>query len=210
MVRGSSAVAASVWIATTALLVALLLGSPLHAAPKHASPKPTSVVLLIDHSGSMQGEKLDATKDAVLAALDSLDSRGRLSLVVFDTDVKIVFTEVARSQRSWVKKTVSQLQAGGGTNIKPGLEKAFEILKGLTKRKHVILLSDGEAPSDGLAELADEMAKTDITISAIGVHGSDRNLLATITDHGGGRLYMVEDLKSLPKVFAKELAEATR
>lgn len=208
MVRGNNV--ALVGRAALVMLVLASLTDTLDAAPKRQKHKPVSVVLVIDRSGSMQGAKLDATKEAVLAALDTLNPRDRLSLVVFDSDVKIVFAEVARNQRSWVKKTVEQLKAGGGTNIKPGLEKAFEILKPSSKRKHVILLSDGEAPEDGLAELTEQMASSDITISAIGVEGADRNLLAMITDGGKGRLYLVEDPKSLARLFAKELVEASR
>ena len=57
-----------------------------------------------------------------------------------------------------ISNDISRLQSGGGTNIFPGLKEAFEILQGINaKVKHVILLSDGEAPTDGIAELVQDM-----------------------------------------------------
>ena len=101
---------------------------------------------------------------------------------------------------------MARLTSGGGTAVLPGLRSAFELLRTSKRRtKHVILCSDGEAPSDGIAELVKEMRDAHITISTIGVQGADRDLLSTIADQGGGRLYLVEKLEALSKVFAKEV-----
>jgi hypothetical protein len=110
-----------------------------------------------------------------------------------------------------ISNDISRLQSGGGTNIYPGLKEAFEILQGTNaKVKHVILLSDGEAPTDGLAELVGDMRSARITVSAVGVQGADRNMLSMIADTGEGRLYMVEDIGALPKIFMKETQEAQK
>ena len=88
----------------------------------------------------------------------------------------------------------------------PALQAAEKVLHdSKLATKHVILFTDGESPSDGVAELAKTMHKEKITITAIGVQGADRNLLSAIADAGNGRLYMVEDIGSLPKIFLKEI-----
>ena len=66
---------------------------------------------------------------------------------------------------------------------------------------------EGEAPEDGLAELVKAMADAKITASAIGVEGADRNLLAVIAEGGAGRLYLVDGLLTLPKLFGSELRD---
>src|SRR5512144_3144114 len=110
-----------------------------------------------------------------------------------------------------ISNDISRLQSGGGTNIYPGLKEAYEILQGINaKVKHVILLSDGEAPTDGLVELIQDMRSARITVSSVGVQGADRNLRSMISDAGEGRLYMVEDLGALPKIFMKETQEAQK
>ena len=78
------------------------------------------------------------------------------------------------------------------------------------KVKHVILLSDGEAPYDGLVELVQDMRSARITVSVVGVTGADRNLLSMIADNGDGRLYMTDDIGALPRIFMKETTEAQK
>jgi len=110
-----------------------------------------------------------------------------------------------------ISNDIARLQSGGGTNIFPGLKEAFEVLQGINaKVKHVILMTDGEAPSDGIAELVQDMRASRITVSCVGVQGADRSLLSMIADGGDGRLYMVEDIGALPKIFMKETQEAQK
>ena len=54
------------------------------------------------------------------------------------------------------------------------------------------------------------MRVSGITVSTVGVAGADRNFLAMIADAGDGRLYLVDDVAALPKIFAKEVAAAMR
>src|SRR6185436_5762491 len=68
----------------------------------------------------------------------------------------------------------------------------------------------GEAPHDGIMELVSDMRASRITVSAVGVQGADRGLLSMIADAGEGRLYMVEDIGALPKIFMKETQEAQK
>ena len=76
--------------------------------------------------------------------------------------------------------------------------------------KHVIVLSDGNAPYDGLGELADDMRAARITVSAVGIGDADKNLLQLLSERGDGRLYMTDDLASLPRIFMKETTEAQK
>jgi uncharacterized protein with von Willebrand factor type A (vWA) domain len=124
---------------------------------------------------------------------------------VFDTAPRLVFAGVTRTQRPQLNKLVDAVTADGGTDVKPALATAFALLMfSPHKTKHVIVLTDGEAPFDGIVELLEDMRKLKITVSAVGIAGADRNLLSQIADHGAGRLYMVEDLGALPKIFIKE------
>ena len=70
--------------------------------------------------------------------------------------------------------------------------------------KHVILLSDGQAPYDGIYQLADEMRASGITVSAVGIGDADRNLLKLVAEHGEGRLYFTDNVFELPRIFMQE------
>jgi Mg-chelatase subunit ChlD len=178
------------------------------AAPK-VKPQPNGLVLLIDRSGSMQGPKLDAAKAAVLAAFDAVGAADRVAVITFDSEAKLHVP--LTSDRKSFKAAVDKIDAGGGTNIYPALKLAFDTLKPQKlAHRHVILFTDGEAPTDGIPELVSDMRASGITLSAVGVQGADRNLLVMIADAGNGRVYMIDDIAALPKVFAKEVAAAMR
>ncbi len=170
-----------------------------------------AVVLVIDRSGSMQGPKLEAAKESARATAEVLSPNDYIAVVAFDSEAQIYVHPTRAQNKMRISNDIARLQSGGGTNIFPGLKDAFEILQGINaKVKHVILMTDGEAPSDGIAELVQDMRASRITVSCVGVQGADRNMLSMIADAGDGRLYMVEDIGSLPKIFMKETQEAQK
>jgi Ca-activated chloride channel homolog len=170
-----------------------------------------ALVLVIDRSGSMQGPKLEAAKESARVTAEVLSPNDIIAVVAFDSESAVYVRPQRASNRMRISAEISRLQSGGGTNIFPGLREASEILQGINaKVKHIILLSDGEAPADGLVDLVSDMRAARITVSAVGVDGADRNLLSMITDAGDGRLYMVDDIGALPKIFMKETMEAQK
>jgi Ca-activated chloride channel homolog len=170
-----------------------------------------ALVLVIDRSGSMQGPKLEAAKESARVTTEVLSPNDFISVVAFDSEAQVFVRPQRAGNRMRISAEISRLTAGGGTNIFPGLKEAYEILQGINaKVKHVILMTDGEAPHDGIAELVGDMRASRITVSSVGVQGADRNLLSIIADAGEGRLYMVEDIGALPKIFMKETQEAQK
>ena len=71
-------------------------------------------------------------------------------------------------------------------------------------------LAAADLNADGLADLVQEMRQARITVSCVGVQGADRNMLQMISEAGDGRLYMVEDIGALPRIFMKETQEAQK
>jgi Mg-chelatase subunit ChlD len=170
-----------------------------------------ALVIVMDRSGSMQGPKLEAAKESARVTAEVLSPQDIIAVVAFDSEAQVFVRPTPARQRMRISNEIARLQSGGGTNIFPGLKEAFELLQTINaKVKHVILLSDGEAPTDGLAELVQDMRASRITVSAVGVQGADRNMLDMIASNGDGRLYMVEDIGSLPKIFMKETQEAQK
>lgn len=170
-----------------------------------------ALALVIDRSGSMQGPKLEAAKESARVTAEVLSPNDFITVVAFDSEAQVYVRPQRAANRMRISSDIARLTSGGGTNIFPGLKEAFEILQGINaKVKHVILLSDGEAPTDGIAELVQDMRASRITVSCVGVAGADRSLLSSIADGGDGRLYMVEDIGSLPKIFMKETQEAQK
>ena len=108
---------------------------------------------------------------------------------------------------SWATSRASH--ASGGTNILSGLREAVdELLPARARKKHIILLSDGQSPYEEIPDLVDAAAAARITISAVGVgDGADQTLLKMIATRGGGRFYHTRDPASIPRIFSRETSE---
>jgi Ca-activated chloride channel family protein len=170
-----------------------------------------ALALVIDRSGSMSGLKIEAAKESARATSEVLSPSDLITVIGFDNQPTTVVRLQRASNRMRIATDISRLQAGGGTNIYPALREAYEVLQAANaKVKHVIVLSDGQAPYDGIADLCQEMRSARITVSAVGIGDADRNLLNLIADNGDGRLYMTDDMSALPRIFMKETTEAQR
>ena len=106
----------------------LLLLSP-QATPDDTNV-PRDLVVVLDTSGSMDQEKLQQAKAAVIHALDSLGPDDRFAVIAFATTTKSFRENLAaaekrnlRDARMWVEK----LRAEGGTDIADGLESALRL-----------------------------------------------------------------------------------
>src|SRR6516225_8778754 len=55
-----------------------------------AKPAPLNVALVLDRSGSMEGEKLDRAKQAAQLALTKLSDRDILSIITFESEVQVL------------------------------------------------------------------------------------------------------------------------
>ena len=193
--------------ATTIVILFAMVAGQLWAGPKRHEPG--ALVLVLDRSASMKGTKLDALKDAAIAGVGALDPNDQVAIIAVDHEADVVVPLQRAANRQEIAKKIARLEAGGGTNVLPGLRAAVDVLHhSKFKVKHVIFVSDGETPSEGISELMKEMRGADITLSAVGVEGADRNLLAMMADVGEGRLYLVGDTKALSKVVVKEIKTA--
>ena len=170
-----------------------------------------AVAVVIDRSGSMQGAKVEHAKTAAIAAVAALRRDDEIAIVAFDSQATVIAPRQKASNRRRIAREVAKLEPGGGTQVLAGLAAARDQLRDTrARRKHVIVVSDGASPYDGVHELVDEMRAEGITVSAIGLSGADRNLLSLIADGGDGRLYMIGDITTLPKIVGKEVGEAAR
>src|SRR4029078_3737175 len=106
------------------------------------------------------------------------------------------------SNRQRILNDIAQIRASGGTNILPGLREAVdELVPACARKKHVILLPDGQPPYEGIPELVDDAAAAHITVSAVGVgEGADQTLLQMIANRGGGRLYHTRASARIPAI----------
>lgn len=106
------------------------------------------IVLVVDTSGSMEGDNLTSTKNAINALVDAFDAKKE----TVDTKYKLVTFARTANTSDWVdgtnlKKEVKNLSADGGTNYDQGLSQAATAINSSNRenaKKIVIFLTDGQ------------------------------------------------------------------
>ena len=184
---------------------------PVTFEAKKEKPDSVAMIMVLDKSGSMGGQKIEMTKEAAKAPLALLKDTDSFGVVAFDYNFywPVKFQPVAN--RAAITQAISTIIAGGETNIYPALREAYIQLAGATTQvKHVILLSDGRSLPDDFEGLTKKMADNKITVSTVAVgNGADRELLANIANWGRGRTYYLEDPAAVPQIFTEETELAT-
>lgn len=164
------------------------------------------MILVIDRSGSMMGEKLNMAKNAAISALDILKERDRLGIITFDHEYYVDLNLTQVTEKDGIIKAIQRIEIGGGTIIYPALEKAVDMLAESNKAKHIILLSDGVEGSQFSYEgLMHRAVNLGITVSAIAL-GDDADMthMDYLAQLGNGRSYFVPEGGDLPGVFVQE------
>jgi len=178
---------------------------------------PVNMALVIDKSGSMQGERIKQARQAALAAVDRLRDDDIISVVAFDDNVTVLVPATKASSRAEIRRGIEQIQAGGSTALFAGTSKgAAEVRKFLEKEQvnRVVLLSDGQAnvgPNSpgALGELGGSLMKDGISVTTIGLGlGYNEDLMVRLARESDGNHSFVENANDLVAIFDREFGEA--
>jgi len=132
------------------------------------------IVLVIDRSGSMEGEKMEQAIDAADYVLENLGADDRFAVVDFSRYIRSFDGELRpASDAPAGVDYVNGIGAGGNTNIAGALERAMEFLDG-ERPGTVIFLTDGLPTvgiesADGILEVAERAAPPRTQLFAFGV-----------------------------------------
>jgi Mg-chelatase subunit ChlD len=171
--------------------------------------QPIGVVLILDRSGSMTGEKFEQTKRAAIATIRALNPKDRFSVVVFDSAADVL-VELGEASRPGIAETIQKVNVGGGTNILPGLEAAEKMIAKDDLRYHIVLMTDGQA-RDGLIELVRSLRERKVSLSTVALgQEADRELLEKLAEAGGGTFHDVTLPNQLETVFVQEAQNGPR
>jgi len=171
-----------------------------------------ALMLVIDKSGSMGGEKIEMAKEAARAAVELLGPSDKVGVLAFEGEDFWVSELHPCTDKGFVLDRIAGLEAGGGTVMAPAMEEAHETLRGtVAKLKHVIILTDGISAPGDFEGIAQAMTADRITVSTVAVGGdADEALLAEIARLGNGRSYVADDPAQVPQIFAKETVTASK
>ena len=176
-------------------------------------------IVVIDRSGSMEGDKIKHAKNAIKEITSSLLPIDKLGLVSYSDAVRTDFplAPLTPSNRKTLQQSLDAVFAGGGTNLGAGLYQSLELTdhKSDSNQTKIILISDGMANQgitdpQSLAQLAHKAVSLEASLSTVGV-GLDFNeyLMTTIADHGGGSYHFLENPEAFGATFKRELLHTT-
>ena len=149
------------------------------------------MTFVIDNSGSMGGESMDAAKASLLYALGTLRPQDRFNIIRFDDTMTRLFNEsVAASpdQIALARRFAEGLEANGGTEMLPALTAALE--DNTPKDSHfvrqILFLTDGNI-------------------------SNEKEMMATIAAKGGrSRIFMIGIGSAPNQYLMRRMAEAGR
>lgn len=181
--------------------------------------EPMNVVLVIDTSGSMAGEKLEGARQGALAALGHLQENDILGIVAYSGEARVLLPATRVGDGSQARAALAELRSDGGTALFAGISAgAVELRKFAqgTGIDRMVLLSDGLAnvgPSSpaALEQLGQALGREGTSVTTLGF-GLDYNapLLARLAAASDGLHAFVENSDALGPVLETEFAGLQR
>lgn len=176
--------------------------------------QPLAFCVVLDRSGSMQGQPLECAKEAAVLTVRNLRADDLFSLVVFDHEAQTVFPLQMVTDKAALMQQIKSLRAGATTNLAGGWMLGRDELKkaepGVLRR--MLLLSDGHLntgvrdPVQVASIVGSGLECDQIRTSTLGFgDGYDEDLLANLASSTSGQFYDANDADKLPAVFEAEL-----
>jgi len=176
---------------------------------------PSNLVFLIDVSGSMNHvNKLPLLKKSMLMLVDQLNSKDRISIVVYAGSDRIVLQPTAGDKKDEIQKAIDMLTSGGSTHGSSGIITAYKLARQSFMPKgnnRIILASDGDfnVGTTSRGELERLVAKEResgvyMTVLGFGMGNYHDDTMEILADKGNGNYGYIDSLLEAKKILIKE------
>jgi Mg-chelatase subunit ChlD len=190
--------------------------------PEDSARAPVDIVVALDISGSMFGNKLDLCKTTLSLLIRELSSSDRFGLVTFGSDATLVIPtrKLAKENREFALAKIKGLRTNGMTNMSGGIGLAAQEMKSIEaphEVRSVFLLTDGRANQgistrEGIVQLVESCLGSNSGHSPIPIHcfgyGDDHDvdMLRDISSTSmGGTYYYVDKDSNVSSAFGDAL-----
>lgn len=153
---------------------------------------PREMVFVIDNSGSMGGSSMEAAKDSLLYALDTLRPQDRFNIIRFDDTIIRLFDDsvpVTPEQIALARRFTRGLEANGGTEMLPALQSALIDSRPDDSEtvRQIVFLTDGNIANEKemMAAIAAKAGRSRIFMVGIG-SAPNQYLMRRMAEAGRG------------------------
>jgi Ca-activated chloride channel family protein len=145
---------------------------------------PRRVVILLDRSGSMQGEPIAQARKAIEACLAALTEEDSFGLMLFDDRVEAMRPALVlanREQRERARAFLQHADARGGTELAQGVHQAARMLGG---EGDILIITDGQV--FGTEKILAEARATGVRLSCLGIGSASQDRFLSLLARGTG------------------------
>ena len=162
---------------------------------------PVSLGIVLDTSGSMEGEKMVAARQALDRFLfDLLGPEDEVFLYRFDSNPELVVGWTTDRRR--VSQELARLRPRGGTAMYDGVAEAIPLAQsGRHRKKALVVISDGNDTSSrtAIVALQQQIKETEVLVYAIGI--DTQSTLGRPRPAGRGACLLDSLMQSRPRPF---------
>ena len=169
---------------------------------------PLNVILALDMSDSVAGERLDNLRDAGRAVLNGLTSDDQGALVTF-SHLVVLGSDLTKDVGT-LRTALNEAEAFGNTAVVDGSYAAMMLGESDVGRALLIVFSDGIDTSSWLSADAvlDTARRSDTVVYGVSSGGAgNAPFLHDLSELTGGTLFKVESTKNLSATFVRILEE---
>lgn len=159
---------------------------------------PESVTFVLDASGSMRGDRIQAAREALIESTRHVHTQTEFALVVLYDCQDIKLESRFGTSRRELERTVERIEPRGGTPLGGALDLAFEYLHKHSKHpaesRRIVVLSDGletcgTSPGAVVAAWDSGLRESQgFDIIGIGLSPSEQAALEQLAKAAGGRM----------------------
>lgn len=189
-----------------------------------------ALALAIDRSGSMGAchcnnggdgrveagiNKTDVSREAANRAVEALNAQDQVGVIAVDNAASTVVPLQYATDIKKIQAGIATITAGGNTNLAAGVSAAFDMLQAAeAKIKHAILVTDGWSNRYDYTDLIARYRRAKITLTVVAIdEGENLSFLRTLQNVAkatGGRYYLVQDVREIPKIYTREVQTVSK